>query len=238
MIERAKHKKNYTMIQNEIAQDKRISFEARGLLMTMLTFPDDWNFSVNGLINLTGKSRATVLRYVKELKENGYIEQTTIKGEKGHFSACEWSIREVPAVSKNGSAVIYTPADHRSIKNGSAVKPECRNLDRLPINISNQEIYITKTKEKSVKEKTTKKFIPPTIEEVRTYCQERKNTIDAEAFVDYYTSNGWKVGGKSPMKDWKAAVRTWEKRDEQRKAKTQPITENPFTRLRREEGFE
>lgn len=50
----------------------------------------------------------------------------------------------------------------------------------------------------------------PTTEEVRAYCQERGNHVDAERFVDYYTANGWKVG-KNPMKDWKAAVRTWER---------------------------
>lgn len=52
--------------------------------------------------------------------------------------------------------------------------------------------------------------IPPTVEEVTQYCKERKNGIDAAHFVDYYTSNGWKVG-KQKMKDWKAAVRTWER---------------------------
>lgn len=54
-----------------------------------------------------------------------------------------------------------------------------------------------------------KKFTPPTLEEVQVYCKERKNDIDAEKWHNYYTSNGWKVG-KNPMKDWKAAVRTWE----------------------------
>ena len=58
--------------------------------------------------------------------------------------------------------------------------------------------------------RTPKKFSPPSVEEVRAYCQERQNNVDAERFVDYYTSNGWKVG-KNPMKDWKAAVRTWER---------------------------
>ena len=53
-------------------------------------------------------------------------------------------------------------------------------------------------------------FNPPTEEEVKAYCLERKNNVDAERFVDYYTANGWKVG-KNPMKDWRAAVRTWEK---------------------------
>lgn len=55
-------------------------------------------------------------------------------------------------------------------------------------------------------------FHPPTVEEVKAYCLERKNKVDAVRFVDYYTANGWKVG-KNPMKDWRAAVRTWERDD-------------------------
>lgn len=58
------------------------------------------------------------------------------------------------------------------------------------------------------KEKTFKK---PSIEEVREYCIERNNKIDAEEFVDFYESKGWLVG-KTKMKDWKACVRTWEKK--------------------------
>lgn len=55
-----------------------------------------------------------------------------------------------------------------------------------------------------------KRFIPPTVEQVREYCLERGNTVDPQRFVDHYTSNGWMVG-KNKMKDWKAAVRTWER---------------------------
>jgi hypothetical protein len=55
-------------------------------------------------------------------------------------------------------------------------------------------------------------FHPPTVEEVKAYCFERKNKVDAVHFVDYYTANGWKVG-KNPMKDWRAAVRNWERED-------------------------
>ena len=57
-----------------------------------------------------------------------------------------------------------------------------------------------------------KRFTAPTLEEVKEYCAERKNGVDAERFVNYYMANGWKVG-KNPMKDWKAAVRTWERND-------------------------
>ncbi len=55
-----------------------------------------------------------------------------------------------------------------------------------------------------------KRFTPPTLEEVQTYCLERKNKVDPQRFIDYYTSNGWVVG-KNKMKDWKAAIRTWER---------------------------
>jgi len=58
------------------------------------------------------------------------------------------------------------------------------------------------------------RFSPPTVSEVSAYCSERKNSVDAENFVNFYAAKGWVVG-KSPMKDWKAAVRTWEKRDRQ-----------------------
>lgn len=56
----------------------------------------------------------------------------------------------------------------------------------------------------------TKRFTKPSLEEVKAYCAERNNKVNAEKFIDYYESNGWKVG-KNSMKDWKAAVRNWEK---------------------------
>ena len=55
-----------------------------------------------------------------------------------------------------------------------------------------------------------KRFKKPTVEEVSDYCIERNNSVNPESFIDFYESNGWKVG-KNPMKDWKACVRTWEK---------------------------
>ncbi|WP_304048884.1 DUF6291 domain-containing protein [Desulfovibrio piger] len=69
-----------------------------------------------------------------------------------------------------------------------------------------------------------KRFVPPTVEEVAAYCRERDNGIDPEAFVDFYTAKGWLVG-KSPMKDWRSAVRTWEhdRRSQTRQTYQMPI---------------
>lgn len=100
------------------------------------------------------------------------------------------------------------------------------SLEETPIN----SVKSTQRKEKESKEKEknmTKKetelsdsakqqskaqtnFVKPTVEQVKAYCTERNNGINAEQFVDHYTSNGWMVG-KTKMKDWKAAVRTWER---------------------------
>lgn len=67
--------------------------------------------------------------------------------------------------------------------------------------------------DKEIKKKPSRAaFVKPTLEEIKAYCKERKNNVDPEAFMDFYASKGWKVGSQ-PMKDWKAAVRTWEKRE-------------------------
>lgn len=65
-----------------------------------------------------------------------------------------------------------------------------------------------------------KRFTAPTKDEVIAYCKERGNRVDPERFIDYYTSNGWRVG-KNPMKDWKAAVRTWERSEPKLSARQQ-----------------
>lgn len=62
------------------------------------------------------------------------------------------------------------------------------------------------------KQPAAKRFIPPTLQQVEEYCRERRNRVSPIKFFNYYTSNGWRVG-KNPMKDWKAAVRTWENND-------------------------
>ena len=72
---------------------------------------------------------------------------------------------------------------------------------------------------KEEKKKTVKVFVKPTVEEVEEYCRSRNNGVDAQHFCDFYTSKGWKVG-KESMKDWRACVRTWEKRDPGRAPKS------------------
>lgn len=111
---------------------------------------------------------------------------------------------------------------HRALKQGQSL--QCN----APVTICNEEIEIDidreldKEQEVSADESADtprkgneKRFKKPTVEEVATYCKERNNNVDPQRFWNFYEAKGWKIG-KSPMKDWKACVRTWEK-DEQSK---------------------
>lgn len=99
-----------------------------------------------------------------------------------------------------------------------------------------RERYVEKEKDKEIEiEKEIEggaggrsKFSPPTLEDVKAYCLERGNHVDAARFIDHYTANGWKVG-KNSMKDWRAAVRTWERTE-----KTGAKIKTPYDDLRTE----
>lgn len=84
-----------------------------------------------------------------------------------------------------------------------------QEVDNCPPDIKSLDI---REKEKRDKKEKLPLFHPPTIEEVAAYCKERNNKVDAEQFIAFYSSKGWMVG-KNKMKDWKAAVITWERRD-------------------------
>lgn len=122
----------------------------------------------------------------------------------------------------------YRPTDYveeksmLGIKSNKAYTLDVSKMDTECI----QNGYIGKisidkdSKKDSVREEKNKRFYPPTIDEVKQYCEERKNNIDPMAFIDFYSSKGWMIG-KNRMKDWKAAVRTWErKRKEQSKTES------------------
>ena len=101
-------------------------------------------------------------------------------------------------------------------KKGSSILQKCEMENTKNVNGKDENVApipnINTNINTNMRQPPPKRFTAPTIEEVKAYCSERKNGVDAERFVNYYTANGWKVG-KNPMKDWKAAVRTWERND-------------------------
>ncbi len=108
---------------------------------------------------------------------------------------------------------------NRTEPNGTETEPNGENRNAMHADNVLVPVPVLVPEHEPVPEKRERKraqtrFSPPTIAEVQDYCRERGNNIDASRFVDFYASKGWKVGS-SPMKDWKAAVRTWEQRNDQ-----------------------
>ena len=146
-----------------------------------------------------------VIRYNEKTKE-----VLILNWGKYNWTASEKVRKAVEAVAdhiKNEEFKRYV-MDMVSIGNTYCMVPSV--TDTVTETVSETEsVSVSEYREDADKPRTAR-FRAPSVEEVAAYCRERRNNVDPQKFVDYYTSNGWRVG-KNPMKDWKAAVRTWEK---------------------------
>lgn len=110
------------------------------------------------------------------------------------------------AFSDKGKSIMQKcKMDYANLSNGL-----CENVNPIPNNNTDNNTN-------NIKESTKEKR--PTLEEVKDYCNERNNDVDPNRWYNYYSANGWKVG-KNPMKDWKAAVRTWERKETKEESET------------------
>lgn len=189
--------------------------------------------NANGMIFLTENIPYTPKMLADELdfEENtvqlalNSLEQfNMIVRNNGFFSIAGWSehqnidglerikeqnrLRQTKFKAKQKALLQGNVTDNVAITQGNATEEE--RDEEIKRDIKNNSVVQKRTR-----------FSPPTIDEVKAYCKERKNNVDAERFVDYYNSNGWMVG-KNKMKDWKAAVRTWESNSYGNQKKQQP----------------
>ena len=91
----------------------------------------------------------------------------------------------------------------------------------------NDNVYPSDIKDRGARSR----FIPPTVEEVKAYCQERGNNVDAEHFVAYYSSQRWKKANGQAVSDWKGCVRTWEKKDDRQQVARSGTTVQPSQKI-------
>ena len=164
------------------------------------------------------------VRYSKKLTPNAkllYAEITALCNMNGKCTASTeyfCKLYEVSRVSIQKWLKILE--DNKHIKRVNIYKQGSKEIltrvitlvnipgkEKLTDNI-NTKVYNNNNTTYSNKER----FKKPTLDQVNDYCIERKNNVDAAAFLDFYESKDWKIG-KNKMKDWKAAIRTWERRE-------------------------
>lgn len=209
--------RDYTVMSNYHLKDRQLSLKAKGLLSVMLSLPDNWTYSIDGLVSICKEKDDSITTALKELKSLGYLEVIKLMPNEtasGRFEY-EYHVYETPKTS-DGQDTEKQGVEKQGVENrGLVLKKGNKEKDNKLLNnkllrddeekINNDII--------SLKEKSqNKRFSKPKVDEIKSYCDERGNNIDAQAFYDFYESKGWKVG-TTPMKDWKACVRTWEHKD-------------------------
>jgi hypothetical protein len=160
----------------------------------------DYNKLLNDNPLLRIKSKGALSRRVKKMKASGFIKFIE-RRKNGH------KLKYFALTKKSDSLFTQT---HDPIHE----KENPIHLNSYPID-ENEPISTIKdytTKNNIIKIKTGRSQLKPTVIEIKEYCQERNSIIDAETFFDFYESKDWLVG-KNKMKNWKASVRTWEKRE-------------------------
>lgn len=177
---------NYTTIDNNIFKNKDLSYRATGLLTTMLSLPDNWDFTEMGLVALKKESRETIRKTLKELEECGYLIRTRNRDEKGRLTDTTYDIYETPMSKK-------PMLDKPMLENYTQLNTNNIN------NLNNKYIY-------------RGKFKKPTLEEIKDYCLNvRHNKVDYQYFYDYFTEGNWIDSKGNKVKNWKQKIVTWEK---------------------------
>lgn len=127
--------------------------------------------------------------------------------------------------SKKSTITIVNYGVYQDLKSAEKVEEKCKESTKKVREHTNNN----DNNDNNVNNKISSRFTPPTLEEVRAYCLERKNKVNYEKWYDFYESKGWYVG-KNKMKNWKAAVRTWEKEEKDKPAQQAKST-NKFNQF-------
>lgn len=197
-ILRHEHKRDFTVIPNSVFKSG-LSLKGMGLLCLLLSLPENWNFSTAGLCAIcSSDGRDSICKGLKELEAARYLVRSQRRTATGKTDGVEWVVSDVPLSEKPETG------------NPETGNPNTENPPQLKKEESKNKFNQV---HKEGHSPTCSRFVPPTLEEVRAYCQERGNNIDPERFVDYYRASGWKRNGNVPVKDWQACVRNWERRD-------------------------
>jgi hypothetical protein len=211
---RGSKKDGYTVADNGFIKDDRLSWQAKGLMTYLLSLPDDWDINLVELERHAKDGIHATRAAVRELQTAGYIKTDKIK-HKGRFAGVRYTVVECPPydgfphTEKPHAELSHTEKPH-------AENPRAENRTLLNTNILNTNILNTdNTNYLNTKEARAEnpRFTPPSPQDVKEYAAEKGYSLDAERFCDFYTSKNWFVG-KTKMKDWKAAVRNWVRRQD------------------------
>lgn len=200
-IVRAKSVRDFTMVKNDVLRSKNLTIEERGLLVYLLSLPEDWVLYKSKLHENMPDSKGTIDRVFKGLQEKGYIISVkVIDAQTKVFKGWNHVVYEDPILEDSDTREKPTSA--------FADLGQSMPIQRQSIN-TNTDIN-TNTYNTLAKSKKKSSFMPPTLEEVKLYFKEKGYNEDAavRAF-DYYTDGDWHDKNGSPVRNWKLKMHIW-----------------------------
>ena len=213
-MEQTMKRSYYAVIPANVRYDERLPMGARFLYGEITALCNERGYCWAGnkyFADLYKVTDRTIRTWISSLITNGYIESDLVYRENSK----EVEARYLKVTESTPGRNFPDPTEENFRTPGKNLPdpPEKNFLDNNTINNTLEYTTISKDivvgQQQPQEAAKTKKFIKPTLEEIEKYCSERNSEVNATRFFNYYEAIGWKVG-KNSMKDWKAAVRTWE----------------------------
>lgn len=214
----------YVKVSNSVVD--KLSPEQIGLYAKIVRLSSGKTIDMEFISEKVQMNIRRVRRIIVELEGRGYVVRKQVKGINGRFvgwNYCVYSepvaktLRSHAGMGKEGTTELH---DFRQVGKPTSQKTDMtenrqdNNIIKDNTIFNNEEIYINE-EEKRISNDIPKntRFVKPTVEQVEAYCKEKNYELDAQYFIDYYDTRGWKLKGGVPVKDWKACVRTWMRND-------------------------
>lgn len=196
-------RENFLKVAKGIIYNEDVDALSLGVYVKVIALGREWNLNIKGLAKTLHYSEDKIRSCFAVLEKAGYLRRTKTHGAHGHFSGWDYEVSSEPFtdIAKTPTSVNTDIGDNRHRLNATLnrdIKKEDREYKEENRDSSNG----------------AKRFAKPTVQEIADYAKSIEFDLDAEYFFDYYERAGWTYGKtQKPIKDWKACVRLWKKKD-------------------------
>lgn len=210
---------NFQKVSREIIRNRDIDLLTLAIYVKVLYFGKQWKLNIDGLAKALNISSPRVRRAVNLLEREGYVRRTAVRDSvTGRMMGWDYFVYSEPLPDDQRE-----PISHRPVQNPKygetdiSVEPqygENRITENVQDNNINSIIKVDSILKLDDAPTSKRRFKKPTIAEIQEYAASIGYALNAEYFFDYYERAGWTYGNGKPIKDWKACVRLWKRRDD------------------------
>lgn len=209
---------NFQKVSKGIIFNPEIDPFTLGIYVKVIALGKRWELNLGRFAEMMKMSEDRIRKAFAKLETAGYLRRERSRNDKNQFIGWNYQISTEPFPDMGVSRPSENPdvGDSRPSENREVYNRDIKENRDINKNNEDNTLY-----------RTSGRFVIPSLDEVAQYCRMRGNTIDPQQFIDHYTANGWRVGNVQ-MRDWRAAVRTWEARRKNEAPRPQAPAPRPY----------